>query len=443
MKKIIKEVFLFIFIVAVLCSCAYNSSNSSQIGLATNSNREESNLSLAEETKAKYAPEEFGYKLYDVSEADFSASDIDKMSISFSANYILTKSRDIYVWGLNEGGALGIGAPGNAMLLMPAKIDIGEPVKKLSVSKNGNSVAALGESGTLYVWGWNTLGQFPEIEDAFVYTPKKINFEKEIKDISISQTNLLIYTTDEEIYITNFGVYNFDEALEKNLEKESIESKSGFCYVGKLKGVSKIDSAYGHFIFLTEAKEVYALGRISEKSEFPYFATPQKIDLQEKAVDTGAMEDGIVILSENGTLYYMGYDKSGIQDERVDITDENYYETEFNILEKPTPIHKVESKVKAFSLSASSIIMRDENDKFYTWGYNIGHVDAETDDNTVFKPTEILLPENTTSMCIGEFSGIAKTEDEKVYAWGSGYYCIYMEDTYAKSHIPRELIFKK
>ena len=99
--------------------------------------------------------------------------------------------------------------------------------------------------------------------------------------------------------------------------------------------------------------------------------------------------------------------------------------------------------MKAFSLSASSIIIRDENDKFYTWGYNIGHVDAETDDNTVFKPTEILLPENTTSMCIGEFSGIAKTEDEKVYALGSGYYCIYMEDTYAKSHIPRELIFKK
>ena len=247
MKKIFEEIFLSIFIATLLCSCAYNSSNSSQIGLATNSNREESNLSLAEETKAKYAPEEFGYKLYDVSEADFSASDIDKMSISFSANYILTKSRDIYVWGLNEGGALGIGAPGNAMLLMPAKIDIGEPVKKLSVSKNGNSVAALGESGTLYVWGWNTLGQFPEIEDAFVYTPKKINFEKEIKDISISQTNLLIYTTDEEIYITNFGDYNFDEALEKNLEKESIESKSGFCYVGKLKGVSKIDSAYGHF----------------------------------------------------------------------------------------------------------------------------------------------------------------------------------------------------
>ena len=144
MKKIFEEIFLSIFIATLLCSCAYNSSNSSQTGLATNSNREESNLSLAEETKAKYAPEEFGYKLYDVSEADFSASDIDKMSISFSANYILTKSRDIYVWGLNEGGALGIDAPGNAMLLMPAKIDIGEPVKKLSVSKNGNSVAALG-----------------------------------------------------------------------------------------------------------------------------------------------------------------------------------------------------------------------------------------------------------------------------------------------------------
>ena len=116
MKKIIKEVFLFIFIVAVLCSCVHNSSDSDQTRVATSSNKEEKHSS--EETKAKYAPEEFGYKLYDVSEADFSASDIDKMSISFSANYILTKSRDIYVWGLNEGGALGIGAPGNAMLLI-------------------------------------------------------------------------------------------------------------------------------------------------------------------------------------------------------------------------------------------------------------------------------------------------------------------------------------
>ena len=89
MKKIIKEVFLFIFIVAVLCSCVHNSSDSDQTRVATSSNKEEKHSS--EETKAKYAPEEFGYKLYDVSEADFSASDIDKMSISFSANYILTK----------------------------------------------------------------------------------------------------------------------------------------------------------------------------------------------------------------------------------------------------------------------------------------------------------------------------------------------------------------
>ena len=165
--------------------------------------------------------------------------------------------------------------------------------------------------------------------------------------------------------------------------------------------------------------------------------------MPENAADAGAMEEGTVILSENGTLYYIGYDKSGIRDERTDITDENYYDTEFSVLEKPAPINKVENKVKAFSLSAASIIIKDENDKFYTWGYNIGCVDADTDDNTVFIPTELALPKNTVSMYIGEFSGIAKTEDEKVYAWGSGFYCVYMGDTYVQSHIPRELIFKK
>ena len=437
MKKIIKEVFLFIFIVAVLCSCVHNSSDSDQTRVATSSNKEEKHLS--EEAKAEHAPEEFGYKLYDAAVADLSVADIDKISIAFSANYILTKDGNVYTWGLNEGGALGIGAPENSMLLNPAKVDIGEPIKKLSVSKNGSSVAVLGESGALYVWGWNTLAQFPGISDAFIYEPKKIDFEKEIKDISVSQTNLVIYTADEEIYITNLGECNFY----KDLEKEKIDNKSELCYAGKLKGVLKIDSAYNHCVLVTKDGEVYTLGRISEKSPFSYSMTPEKIHLLEKAVDAGAMEDGMVVLSENGTLYFMGYDKSGIQDERVDITDENYYTTALNVLEKPTAINKVNNKVTAFAISASSIIIKDENGKFYTWGYNLGHVDAETDDNTVFKPTEILLPENTTSMCIGEFSGMVKTEDEKVYAWGSGFYCIYMGDTYTQSHSPKELIFKK
>lgn len=441
MEKIIKGILLSVFVIVMLCSCAQNSSGSSRAESATGSGKEESRQS--EEVKITHAPEEFGYELYDAPKADFSASDIDKISISFSANYILTKRGDIYVWGLNDGGALGIGAPENAMLLVPAKVDIGESLKKFSVSKNGNSVAALGESGALYVWGWNTLAQFPGISDTFVYAPKKIDFDKEIKEISVSQTNLIIYTADEEIYMTNFGDCDFDVALGANVGKDGVENKSEFCYVGKLKDVSKIDSAYNHCVFLTEGKEVYTLGRISEKSAFSYSATPEKINLPENAVDAGAMEEGTVILSENGTLYYIGYDKSGIQDERTDITDENYYDTEFNILEKPTPINKVENRVKAFSLSAASIIIKDENDKFYTWGYNIGRVDADTDDNTVFIPTELALPKNTVSMYIGEFSGIAKTEDEKVYAWGSGFYCVYMGDTYVQSHIPRELIFKK
>ena len=38
-----------------------------------------------------------------------------------------------------------------------------------------------------------------------IYNEQKIDFDKEIKEISVSQTNLIIYTADEEIYMTNFG----------------------------------------------------------------------------------------------------------------------------------------------------------------------------------------------------------------------------------------------
>ncbi|MEM7746746.1 MAG: Ig-like domain-containing protein [Pseudomonadota bacterium] len=85
----------------------------------------------------------------------------DETIISVSAGQIhstfLTDAGDVYAWGFNNRGPLGLGD--EEIRTVPEKITGLDDVNVVAI-ENGNAVSyAIGDTGTLYAWGFNSNGQ--------------------------------------------------------------------------------------------------------------------------------------------------------------------------------------------------------------------------------------------------------------------------------------------
>lgn len=444
------RIFAVLMVLILLCSCAHTGGEESALqsgekGSAASEIPEESPPDGEDSEDIKHAPEEFGYVLHNLPKADISAADIAEIAFGFSANYLLTSGGDVYAWGLNDGGCLGLNLPENAMVLSPAKVEIGEPVRQLAVSSG--TVVVLGESGALYGWGLNSSACFPNEENAAISSPIKLDTDMEIEHIALSSM-LVLCGKNGDVYTCGcFG----DEALsfsEQYYATGKIAEVRGLVLVGNVPNIASVSASGECVVLLTENGEVYTIGRIGRHADFDKlgkYANDKitKIDFPEKIMKAEAMAEGLVALSESGKLYYMGHDVYGIEDSRTELA-ASFADAEKNCITEPKAIEKIGAKVIDFEVGGGNIIVRIENNEFYTWGYNCGSfVSAESADEFVLTPQKIDLPKETNRISISNFSGAALTEDGRAFAWGSGYYCIYMGDTYAKSHTPRELIFGK
>lgn len=351
---------------------------------------------------------------------------------------MLTASGEIYGWGLNEGGVLGLGLPEKSMVLTPVKINLGEPAAKLAAYPSLDFAAAIGESGTLYAWGMN-LGLLPGTNDAVIPSPVSVDTPIKAEKLALSHYALTIADGEGNAYISvNSNRYTAMDITENKIPKAGTFTKVDTSAVGK---IADIQNSGRCSAFLNENGEVFILGCISASGGFDSYDTPTKVAFPEKIIKLAAIDGGLVGLSGSGALYFVGEDRFGIEDARLDITDENYYDIEKNVYLEPVKVTKLGKEIKDFSCSQGSITVRTAEDEFYTWGYNTGRVDAESDDSTVFVPQKLNLPQNVRLFCMGNFSGAAITEDGAVYAWGSGYYGIYLSDTYRVSHEPVAIDF--
>lgn len=453
--KSVRILIAFVLVLALFSSCAAAgdesvSSVSSSLDYsaseeieASKSDTKSDEKDIPDEEKYEYAPQKWGFELYEYPTPNFVSADIKEIKPDFSANFVLTKSGEVYAWGLNENGALGLGLPDNAMVLTPARVEIEEEIEQLELSPAGNTAVCLGKDGCVYAWGCNTLAQIPNTADTSVTSPIKLDlseFDITPKLVSVSQTNIVICGEDGRIYMTAAPAENLDVFYEQSCENGQVTEASAFSYIGKIDNLVSASAAYDHCVFLTKSGKVFVIGSLAHY-QIESFEELKEIRFPEKIVKVSGIEDGLIALSESGKLYYMGHDRFGIEDERIDASDETYYSLEFNLIKEPKEIKKIGKKVTDFNSDASGVIVRTEDNEFYTWGYNLGHCCAETDDATIFRPTKLDLPENTKYIYMGNVSGTAITEDDKIYGWGSGYYCLYMGDTDLQTHTPQKLVF--
>ncbi|MBM7835589.1 RCC1 domain-containing protein [Clostridium sardiniense] len=128
---------------------------------------------------------------------------------------------NLYTWGLNEYGELGI-IPGikeensvNSPIKINGEGDIGENTKIVSVSLGLTHSAAVDSEGNLYTWGLNGDGELGDGTDINKYKPVKINGSGSIgektKIVSISLGLCHSAATDNEGNLYTWGSNKYGE----------------------------------------------------------------------------------------------------------------------------------------------------------------------------------------------------------------------------------------
>ncbi|WMS40912.1 Ig-like domain-containing protein [Acuticoccus sp. MNP-M23] len=129
---------------------------------------------------------------------------------------LLTESGDVYVWGFGNTGRLGLGDQENrfAATKLTGVLDDANVV----IVENGNGVSfAITDTGDLYGWGQNTSGQLGLGDEVNRYEPAKIDIDgKTVVSVSSGTSHTLVLTSDGAVY--GFGGNRDGEADPDALE---------------------------------------------------------------------------------------------------------------------------------------------------------------------------------------------------------------------------------
>ncbi len=128
-----------------------------------------------------------------------SFSSIIDMELAFSFSSIAlvdeTGKNELYVWGNNSTGQIGVGgeADNSSYYSTPQKIasfSDGQEIKDISMGGSGSSMVITNLTGEdeIYTWGHNNWGQLGYDEPLYVTSPKKVEFSLEGELISFVES---------------------------------------------------------------------------------------------------------------------------------------------------------------------------------------------------------------------------------------------------------------
>ncbi len=324
--------------------------------------------------------------------------------------YALTEDGSLYAWGNNSNGPLGLGNTDNQT--KPVKVTaITGKIKELIVPESSSPysiIIAITEDNSLYTWGDNRDGQLGVGDDLDRNTPTKVNLPGMVKEIM--HNSYSVYTILEDGSLYAWG-NNSDGQLGVGDEvNRNIPAKVNLS--GKVKLITtKGESVYA----LTEDGSLYAWGynfsgELGAGNVNEYVNTPAKVNLPAKIKELIINYSSYYAILEDGSLYAWGNNSSG----QLGVGDEVNRNT-------PTKVN-LPSKVKLITTKYDSVYAILEDSSLYTWGDNgNGELGAGNVNEYVNTPAKVNLPANIKELIISYPSAYAILEDGSLYVWGANY----------------------
>jgi alpha-tubulin suppressor-like RCC1 family protein len=111
----------------------------------------------------------------------------------------LTRSGEVYAWGFNESGQIANESFENQLIPIIVNHFDGQHIKQISCGCLHSM--ALTENGQVFNWGDNRFGQLGVGNNENSNTPKLIRIETPIKKISCSYFHNLLLSCDGDLYV--------------------------------------------------------------------------------------------------------------------------------------------------------------------------------------------------------------------------------------------------
>lgn len=385
---------------------------------------------LSQELQAAESKQETQVVDLSLQEAQAVEPKIVQLITTFTANFALTSSGEIYSWGKNDLGVLGLGLAPGEIIDSPTKIQISVPIVKLISNPNSFTVLAISENGEVYGWGSNRYKTISSEEKEEYNSPIKVDYGISIEDIKLSSCLVTIIGHDKKVYGCGWlqdGSSIYTETGESflhsdhNIQEIPLKSESP---------IKQIENSDLYRAFLNTQGQVFLQGVFVEG--ITLFPHPSHISFPEPIVQIATMYQGLIALSETGNLYFVGEDRFGILGD-----DSSEY---YDLYQEPVLIDKIDD-VANISVSSSSIIAQTNDGSLFTWGYNLRHNSADSDDEVITVPSQLECPRNIEYYYCGEFSSVCISSDEKIYVWGSNVRNLHLNSNVTEQYKPTQINF--
>jgi len=271
---------------------------------------------------------------------------------------------DLYSWGRNNSGQLGLGftSNGSAAHPVPQHVDDGDRKYK-AVAANGQSSLAIAENGDLYSWGQNYYGQLGLGFTSGLFTahptPQHVNDgNRKYKAIAGGHNHALAIAENGDLYSWGwniFGQLGLGDTTDRNTPQHVSDGGR------KYKAIAGGDS---HTVAIAENGDLYLWGENANGQlglgDNIGRSTPQHVsDGNRKYKAIAACDDCSLAIAENGDLYSWGGNFFG-QLGLGDTTDRN----------TPQHVNDGNRKYKAISSGPIHCLAITENGDLYSWGWN-------------------------------------------------------------------------
>ncbi len=264
----------------------------------------------------------------------FIMSDVAAISSGFQHSLAIKTDGTLWAWGRNDYGQLGTGE----WFTLNTPTQIMDDV--VAVTTGTYQSAAIKSDGTLWTWGWNSYGQLATCDTTTINTPVQVMSEHDIASISMGNDHTAIVTRSGDLYMCGGNTYAECGIVTEN-DMHIVTP------VLVLQDVSMVQCGNNHTLALKNNGDLYGWGwnerRQLDPSNTSDIEAPTLLLENVDHVASGA--DFSLIITNENELYGWGWNREGELGQGT----ESVYTEEVFILNDIKPFG--ESQVIEFSLS--------------------------------------------------------------------------------------------
>ena len=392
---------------------------------------------------------------------DFSSTgEVIQVAAGGSHTAAVTKDGDLYMWGYNNYGQLGVytnidkNAPilvNNSTTALPAK-----SVKYVALG--GSHSAAITKDGSLYMWGKNDCGQLGDgTTDNKTNKTRPHRVASNVQSVELGDVHTTVISKDGGLYTWGYNYYgqlgNGTTTKSSNpikimndvvscaggyyhtiaLKKDGTVYTWGRNNCGQLGNGTTTDRTspvaiqiYDHTNVLTSDGVKY--GIIPDNGNYSFESAGEVAQVAAGGSHTAAV-------TKDGDLYMWGYNNYGQLGVYTNI-DKN---APILVNNSTTALPAKSVKYVALGGSHSAAITKDGS--LYMWGKNdCGQLGDGTTDNKTNKTRPHRVASNVQSVELGDVHTTVISKDGGLYTWGYNYYGQLGNGTTTKSSNPIKIM---